>query len=110
MSIGNGRAPLLEELGNELALLGDPTPDEGTIKGGLHRTWMAIRESLSPADDGQILDEAIRGEEYLLSQVDRTMALEGLPAGLQDLLASHRRHITGDLEALKGWYEKEKSR
>lgn len=38
---------------------------DGTLKGDLHRAWISIRETLASSTDHAVLQECVRGEDYL---------------------------------------------
>ena len=60
--------------------------DEGTLKGDLHRTWIAIREALSSSGDRAVLDECHRGEEYLVERYRTVLDDEDTPGEVRGLL------------------------
>ncbi len=44
---------------------GENPEKEGTVRGTLHRTWLAVREALSPNGDEALINEAERGEDEI---------------------------------------------
>src|SRR5262249_50200604 len=67
-SLSSGRGRLIAEV-DELRHRADPGASErkgGTLKGDVHRAWMAIRDSLSSTENANVLSECERGEEFLL--------------------------------------------
>ena len=101
MALGNGRAPMIEEIGNELALSGEPTPAEGTTKGSLHRTWMEMKDRIAGHDDKALIAECEQGESFLLQRYDDAIADPALPAGIKPLLRRHRDRIFNDRERVR---------
>lgn len=61
-------------------------PDEGTLKGSLHRAWIDIRESLSSSTDPAVLDECDRGEKYLLNRYREVVEDKKTPTAVHALL------------------------
>lgn len=44
---------------------GENPEKDGTARGTLHRTWLAVREALSPNGDEALINEAERGEDEI---------------------------------------------
>lgn len=101
MKFGNGRAPMIEEIGNELARSGEGTPDEGTTKGSLHRKWIEIRDNIARSDDKNVLTECERGEEHLLERYDSVIDDDQIPHHIRDMLKEHRVMINSDLSEIR---------
>ena len=101
MALGNGRAPMIEEIGNELALAGEPTPGEGTARGSLHRTWMEVKDRITGHDDRALIGECEQGETFLLERYDEAIAEPAMPDGTRTMLQKHRDRIFNDLERLR---------
>ena len=58
----------------------------GTLKGNLHRTWMELRKAMSGTTEAALLDECIRGENYLLDRYTAVIVDEQTPQeALQEL-------------------------
>lgn len=79
-SLSDGRAELEAEL-DDLIHAADPEAehrDGGTIKGELHRAWMAIRETLNESSNANVLAECERGEKFLLMRYDEMLQKEDL--------------------------------
>src|SRR5690349_16239131 len=80
-SLSAGRERLIAEV-EELRHKADPQAKErtgGTLKGDLHRTWMAIRDALSSTDNANVLSECERGEEFLLMRYDEVLKNKDAP-------------------------------
>ena len=60
--------------------------DEGTLKGDLHRAWIAIREALSKSTDHSVLDECARGEKYLSDRYSTVLEDKATPPATLPLL------------------------
>jgi uncharacterized protein (TIGR02284 family) len=44
---------------------GEKVEKDGTARGTLHRTWLTVREALSPNGDEALINEAERGEDEI---------------------------------------------
>ena len=92
---------MIEEIGNELALSGEPTPGEGTIKGSLHRTWMEMKDRITGHNDRTWIAECEQGESFLLQRYDDALADPALPERIKSLLRRHRDRIFKDRERVR---------
>ncbi len=66
--IGRDRADFATELQGAVARSGDEPKDSGSIKGTLHRWWLSLRGTIQDGDEKAILDEAVRGEDEIVSR------------------------------------------
>ena len=98
MKFGNGRAPMIEELANELALMHEEVPMEGSAKADLQRTWSAIKEKLSKTDAKNILMECERSEKHLLARYDAAISADEIPHHVRELLKGQRVMLNSNLE------------
>jgi uncharacterized protein (TIGR02284 family) len=101
MRIGNGRAPWIESIGNELAKLGEETSMNGTTKGALHRAWIDLREKFASRDDLAIVSECQRGDEHLIEHYDSVINDDEVPYPFKEILQEHRVMIQSDLGELQ---------
>jgi len=95
--ISRGRASLITDIAAELMRAGSTPPEDGTLKGDLHRAWMDIRHALTGADDGSMLDECERGENYLTERYDTIVSDTALPVDLRKKLLQQRAQIQANL-------------
>lgn len=72
----------------------------GTLKGDLHRAWMAIRDALSSTDNANVLSECERGEEFLLMRYDEVLAKKEAPETYA-LALRQRAEVHSNLERIK---------
>jgi uncharacterized protein (TIGR02284 family) len=96
---GSGRVPMTIDIDHAIETLGsrDKVPDEGTVKGQLHRTWMEIRDALSTTENANVLDECRRGERYILGRYETVAEQMDLSDDLRGMLSRHRGTIEGNL-------------
>ncbi|MEZ5257074.1 MAG: PA2169 family four-helix-bundle protein [Ilumatobacteraceae bacterium] len=57
------RATFAGELERLAAAYGDDIDESGSVKGTLHRGWMAVKDALSGSDPDGVLDAAEQGED-----------------------------------------------
>ena len=100
MKLGNSRAPMIEELANELARMHENVPMEGTALADLHRTWNSIKGTLFKSEPASILGECERNEKHLLERYDDAINDQELPQHIRTLLREHRVSINADLNGL----------
>ncbi|MDQ3101929.1 MAG: PA2169 family four-helix-bundle protein [Bacteroidota bacterium] len=100
--LGTERAPLINEVGSQLRMLGeDDLPKDGTIKGSLHRTWIDIRDSLTGSENANVLDECERGEKYLLGRYDDLMKDGDIAPNVRSMLSMQRTKIQGNINEIQ---------
>lgn len=76
-------------------------PLGGTMFGGLHRAWMALRDFLSSTDDVNMLAECARGESYLVGRFDEALGHGRFPMELLDFLHSQREELMADFLSIQ---------
>ncbi|MGV9013127.1 MAG: ferritin-like domain-containing protein [Flavobacteriales bacterium] len=66
----------------------DPDSDlgDGTLKGDLHRAWISIREALASSTDHAVLQECVRGEDYLAERFKTVLEENDTPVEVKQLL------------------------
>jgi len=70
---------LIRELGGE-------PDDSGSIKGGLHRTWIDIKANMTNDDPEALLEEVERGEESFLDTYEDILEDNDLPANVRRII------------------------
>ena len=87
------RARLAGELQNEIIRLGDPEPpDEGTVKGAMHRTMLRLKTALASDRDRAILAECERGEDAVIAKYRETLQ-QPLQRYIREMLERHVEQI-----------------
>ena len=103
------RAPLITEVGSQLRMLGeDEVPNDGTVKGDLHRTWIDIRDSLSGSKNANVLDECERGEKYLIERYDKLIEDKDINESVRSMLNKQRSKVqsnVNEIQALHATHE-----
>jgi len=90
------------EIKDEIAKLGGKVEKGSSVAAGLHRTWIAIKETLSDqGDDEAILEEVVRGEEHALEHYNEVV--NALPAGstARNVVVQQRDKISAAVEEMK---------
>jgi len=94
------------ELKEHIALHGKEAENEsGGILGGLHRTWLTIKQALSSKEDQALLNAITTGEKAAIAKYDELIAdvsnhadhltlLQEQRAGIQAALTEIERRIT----------------
>lgn len=67
------RASAIDELGRDLAALGRPLDESGSLMSTVHRTVMSVRSLFSGLDES-VLPGLIDGEERIIANYDRAIA------------------------------------
>ena len=67
--------------------------ERGGILGGLHRTWLSIKEALSSKDNSSLIDTIITGEKAVLAKYDELIADFADHADHMELLKTQREGI-----------------
>lgn len=65
--------------------LGGAPQDSGTVLGGLHRGWVAVRSVLSTYDDPALIEECERGEDYAVAKYRKALE-QPLPDALRVII------------------------
>lgn len=95
--MGSGRTALINNLGIMLRAREAAVPAKGTLKGTLHRTWMATRDLFSGAEDVVMISECHRGESYLIGKYDGALRRSDQPGDVRALLAGQREELMANL-------------
>lgn len=82
-------AGVLQELVRSLG--GDPE-DSGSVSAAVHRGWMDIKSLVTGKDEGAILNECERGEDYAKEAYTEALK-ERLPANVTDIVAQQSHAI-----------------
>ncbi len=63
-TLSSQRATFTHDLEVQVERFGGKPADMGHVAGAVHRGWMAVKSSIASDDDGALLDECERGEDY----------------------------------------------
>jgi uncharacterized protein (TIGR02284 family) len=70
---------------------GDPESG-GSLSGAVHRGWINIKSAVTGRDEGAILNECERGEDYAKEAYEDALKLN-LPANIQDVLRQQSQGV-----------------
>ena len=79
------RAEFAAELQVEVERLGEEPAEEGHAVATLHRSWMNIKSAVTGKDEGAIITECERGEDFAVQTYDRALR-NPLSADVKDLV------------------------
>lgn len=79
----------------------DVATSDGTLKGDLHRAWIAIRDAVIGMSDAALASECEIGESHLLSKYDHILNSIELAAPTQSLLIRQRAEIGSNVMELR---------
>ena len=82
LSLSTQRGEFAAELESEILRLGKEPAERGHIAGAMHRGWMDIKAAVTGKDEGAIVSEAERGEDYAVKSF-REALQKGLPGAIQ---------------------------
>jgi len=85
-TLSTQRAKFTHELEVEVERFGGKPADMGHVAGAVHRGWMAVKASVTSDDDGAILDECERGEDFAKKAYADALG-KTLPSDLRPLVA-----------------------
>jgi len=72
---------------------GEAENENGGILGGLHRTWLNIKEALSSKENSALIETIITGEKAVIAKYDELIADFADHADHMELLKSQREGI-----------------
>lgn len=81
---------------------GEADNEEGGILGGLHRTWITIKQALTSKEDKAILDAIVTGEKAAIAKYDEYIADYADHADHLELLKGQREGIQEALNQIEG--------
>ena len=72
------RRQVIAQLQERVRALGGTPNDDGSLKAEIHRRWVDLRDAISGGGDREIIEEVVRGEDYLKAKYDTALADTGL--------------------------------
>ena len=80
------------DLQDQVRMLGSTAEQDGSMKAAARRSWTSVRATVSPRDDGTILEECERGEGYVRGRYADALKLD-LPGPIRSLIERHHQAI-----------------
>ncbi len=99
--IGESRMGMIASTANLIEGKADTIPHRGTVKGSLHRVWMAVRDLLSSTSDVNLIAECHRGESYLIGKYDEALRYAALPHDVRALLTGQRAELMANVMGIR---------
>jgi uncharacterized protein (TIGR02284 family) len=96
----------LQELVRSLG--GEPEKD-GTLSGAAHRGWINIKAAVTNKDEGAILNECERGEDFAKEACADALKLS-LPANIADVVRKQAQAITAAHKRIRDLRNAEKGK
>ena len=82
LSLSAQRGEFAAELESEILRLGKEPAQHGHVAGAMHRGWMDIKAAVTGKDEGAIVSEVERGEDFAVKSF-REAVQTGLPPAIQ---------------------------
>lgn len=102
LKLSGERIVYAAELKEHLALHGEEAEnDNGGILGGLHRTWLSVKQALSNKEDKAILTAITTGEKAVIEKYDECIADFADHADHMALLTEQRDGIKAALSEIE---------
>ena len=80
---------------------GEADNDHGGILGGLHRTWLSIKEALSSKENNALIETITTGEKTVIAKYDELIADFADHADHMELLKTQREGIQTALSEIE---------
>ena len=86
------RVELHGVLQSQLSRRGGPSNPGGSTLGHLHHAWLDLKAHIPGSDDVDVIEEVIRGEDYLKEKFETVMSREAMDEDIRTILerAYHR--------------------
>jgi len=102
LQLSGERIVYAAELKEHIATHGDTADNEsGGVLGGLHRTWMSIKEALSSKENSALMETIITGEKAVIAKYNEYIADFADHADHMELLMSQRDGIQNALSEIE---------
>ena len=99
--IADDRRYHVHQLRKMVEMTDEEAEDSGSIKGTVHRWWLATRGALSGGDDHVVLIEAERGEDAITKRYEAALNAAS-DAGIEQLLRDQYVEVKRGHEAVRG--------
>lgn len=99
--IGDSRIGMIASTANLIEGKAGTIPHRGTVKGTMHRVWMAVRDLLSSTSDVNLIAECHRGEAYLIGKYDAALRDDALREDVRMLLAGQRAELMSNVMGIR---------
>lgn len=100
------RAEFAGILQEQVRLLGGDPEKSGSMSAAVHRGWMDIKSVVTGKDEGAILNECERGEDYAKEAYSDALK-KGLPANVADIIAQQSHAVLTAHNRIRSLRDKE---
>ena len=94
------RAGFAAELDKMALAYGDEIDEHGSVKGTIHRGWMAVKDALSGSDPDGVLDAAEQGEDHAVEAYQGALD-EDISPELKDVLRRQMGTVKATYDQVK---------
>lgn len=98
------RAQFSSELERMAAAYGDDIDEDGSVKGAVHRGWMALKDAVSGSDPDGVLGAAVQGEDYAVTTYDSALG-DDISADLRTTVQNQLNDIRRARDEIKAQVE-----
>lgn len=67
------RRQVVQDLRSEISRLGGNPPDDGSVMGKTHQTWLDLKAAVTGRDDERIINSVEAGEDYLKEKFETAL-------------------------------------
>ena len=90
----------VQELNEQIRLLGGNTTDHGSAAAAIHRGWVAVKAKLTTYDDKAVLEECERGEDNAKTRYMNALK-KPLPAGIKLIVERQMQGVLRNHDQIK---------
>lgn len=100
-TIGDSRVKTISVLTAALEQHGVAPPRSGSLKGSLHRLWIAARDIIANTDDVNLVSECLRGESFLIGRINEAMKDAAVSRDVKSLLFRERAVLMDNVDRIR---------
>jgi uncharacterized protein (TIGR02284 family) len=90
----------VQELNEQIRMLGGNVTDHGSAAGAMHRGWVSIKSTLTTYDDKAVLEECERGEDNAKARYAKALK-KPLPAGVKLIVERQMQGVQRNHDQIK---------
>lgn len=95
------RSQFAGELQDEVSKIGGDPANAGSVAASLHRSWIDIKSVVTGKDEGAILSECERGEDYAVDAYQNALK-QALPSDINSVIERQYLQIKEAHDRIKG--------
>lgn len=99
------RKSFSRDLETSIKAMGHTPNNRSSLEGDLHRTWIKLKDLFVDGNEEEILEEVIRGEEFLLKAYVNVLENNSLSGDMYKKLENQYNIIQADVRRMKIMYE-----